>query len=256
MRQPRAAHHFVARADLVPDLHSNDRCLGLFHDQRLHAVGQGIFLHSWSGGPGERAHDKADRGRESKAASHSRKSDGGHQLGADARAGAGAPRLGCLRNGRTSGGEREPSWPQAPSTSRPLLLRMKTSRPRLVTMLWNRRMASSEGRWKELPGNSLNGIKLILQRIFRTRCARRRASSSLSFSFFSSTYSKVRRWRGLRGYFLQASRRAFREYARLAAGMSRLRCASVVAFNDTARLIPRSATRLSRGASPAVERVI
>src|SRR5207247_3557562 len=112
---------------------------------------------------------KAHRGRESKAASNSRDSDGGPHRGADARAGAGAPRLACLRNGRTSGGEREPSWPQAPSTSRPLLLRMKTSKPRRVTMLWNRRMASSEGRWKVLAGHSLNGITLILQALVRTQ---------------------------------------------------------------------------------------
>jgi hypothetical protein len=42
--EPGAAHDLVARADLVPDLHGDDRRLGGFDQQHLHAVGELVFL--------------------------------------------------------------------------------------------------------------------------------------------------------------------------------------------------------------------
>jgi hypothetical protein len=42
--EPGAAHHLVARADLVPDLHRDDRRLGGFDQQHFHAVGEPVFL--------------------------------------------------------------------------------------------------------------------------------------------------------------------------------------------------------------------
>ena len=49
MRESGASHDFIARADLIPDLHRDDRRLRLFDDQDLETVLQHRLLYARSG---------------------------------------------------------------------------------------------------------------------------------------------------------------------------------------------------------------
>ena len=77
----------------------------------------------------------------------------------------------------------------APMSS-PLLQRTVVVRPASIRIAWKARMRASGGRRKSAPSQSLNGIRFTLARIPCSSRTRRRASSGLSLTFSSITYSK------------------------------------------------------------------
>src|ERR671937_692715 len=91
------------------------------------------------------------------------------------------------------------SCPHAAPMSSPLLQRTVVMMPASSRIDWNARIRARGGRRNPEPGQSLNGIRLTFARTPRSRRARRRASSGLSFIPSSSTYSKNTRCRGASG---------------------------------------------------------
>src|SRR5262245_53433543 len=117
------------------------------------------------------------------------------------------------------------------------------------------RFPSSWGLLNSAPGNSLKGIRLILQGIRARSLVSRFASSIVSFTPASITYSMVIFPRGGRGYFRQASRRDSKGYFRLM-GTRMSRISFVVAHRETANFTSEAAPNFSiSGTKPEVETV-
>ena len=83
--------------------------------------------------------------------------------------------------------------------SSPLLQRTVVVTPASRSTPWKARMRGSGGRWNAAPGQSLNGMRFTFAGTPRSNRARRRASSALSLTSSSITYSKNTRWREVSG---------------------------------------------------------
>ena len=83
--------------------------------------------------------------------------------------------------------------------SSPLLHRTVVVIPASSRIDWKARMRASGGRRKFAPSQSLNGIRFTLAFTPRRRRARRCASSVVSLTSSSITYSKNTRWREVSG---------------------------------------------------------
>ena len=119
---------------------------------------------------------------------------------------------------------------------------------------WRKRSIASGSEQRYLtPGTGLNGIRLILDGIPRSRDTSVLASSSESFIPDSITYSKVMRRRlSLRRNLRQASKRISMGYLRFS-GTNSSRTSSRTACRETAKLTGQSSDSLSMaGTTPAV----
>ena len=109
-----------------------------------------------------------------------------------------------------------------------------TTTPRSARIRANAFTRSSDGRVNGMPAASLSGSRLTLALMPSSSRTSRRASSGVSLTPSSRTYSNVIRRRLRNGNFWQASMSASRSYLRLI-GTSRCASRSVVACSEIAR---------------------
>ena len=118
--------------------------------------------------------------------------------------------------------------------SRPRLFRTDTVMCALASTCAKASTWSSEGRVYGMPAASFSGSRLTLAFRPLSRRTNRRASSMVSLTPASITYSNVIRLRFFSGKLRQAAINCAREYLRLI-GTSSSRWASVVAWSEMAR---------------------
>mmetsp|Transcript_25129 Transcript_25129/g.100016 ORF Transcript_25129/g.100016 Transcript_25129/m.100016 type:complete len:221 (-) Transcript_25129:582-1244(-) len=165
------------------------------------------------------------------------------------------------------------SWPQAPLTSSPIVLRTQHRTSALCTRVWKPATRSSEGRSYGSPGTALYAMRLTIDRApkacFDNRSASASASASRSLTPPSRMYSIISSgWSALLAflpmpaatlsavYSSNAAASASKSWAR-AAGMIATRCDCVGAWSDSARETRGSSTPNLRifDAMPTVDTV-